>query len=101
MRMKGKRILVVDDEPPIQRILRKNLAIAGYEVLAATDGAQAVEMTRLHQPDLILLDICLPGDIDGVDVCVQVRKFTQTPIIVLSAVTEEKRKVLSSRQRSG
>ena len=95
MRMKGKRILVVEDDPSIQRILRKNLIAAGYEVLAAIDGTQAVEMTRLHQPDLILLDICLPGDIDGVDVCVQVRKFTQTPIIVLSAVTEEKRKVLA------
>lgn len=96
MRMKGKRILVVDDEPPIQRGLRRNLTVAGYEVLVATDAVQAVEMTRKHQPDLILLDICLPpGDLTGVDVCVQVRKFTQTPIIILSAVTEEKRKVLA------
>jgi two-component system KDP operon response regulator KdpE len=94
--MKGKRILVVDDEPPIQRILRRNLTVAGYEVLVAGDGKQAVEIARLHQPDLILLDICLPpGDLTGVDVCVQVRKFTQTPIIVLSAVTEEKQKVVA------
>jgi two-component system KDP operon response regulator KdpE len=54
---------------------------------------QAVEVARLHLPDLILLDICLPDDLSGVDVCVQVRKFTQAPIIVLSAVTEEKQKV--------
>jgi len=93
MKVKGKRILVVDDEPPIQRILRRNLTMGGYEVLVAENGEQAVEMVRLHQPDLILLDICLPGDMDGVDVCVQVRQFTQTPIIILSAVTEEKQKV--------
>jgi two-component system KDP operon response regulator KdpE len=93
MRVKGKRILVVDDEPPIQRILRRNLTVGGYEVLVAENGEQAIEMVRLHQPDLILLDICLPGALDGVDVCVQVRQFTQTPIIVLSAVAEEKQKV--------
>ncbi len=93
MRMKGKRILVVDDEPPIQRTLRRNLMMGGYEVLVATNGKQAVEMARLHQPDLILLDLCMPGELDGLDVCVQVRGFTETPIIVLSAVTEEKQKI--------
>ncbi len=93
MKMKSKRILIVDDEPPIQRILRKNLIIGGYEVLVADRGEEAVEMVRLHQPDLMLLDICLPGDMDGVDVCIQVRQFTQMPIIVLSALSEEKQKV--------
>lgn len=93
MRAKGKRILVVDDEAPIQRILRRNLSISGYDVLVAENGNQAVEMTRAHQPDLILLDICMPGGIDGVEVCVQVREFTQTPIIILSALSEERQKV--------
>src|SRR5579872_7135655 len=93
MRAKGKRILVVDDEVPIQRILRRNLTMSGYEVLVADNGKQAVEMTRLHQPDLILLDICMPGELDGLDVCVQVRDFTQIPVIILSAVGEEKQKV--------
>ncbi len=93
MRMKGKRILVVDDEPPIQRILRRNLQVSGYEVLVAENGKQAIEMVRLHQPDLILLDLCMPGELDGLDVCIQVRKSSQTPIIVLSAITEEKQKV--------
>ncbi|GCE11855.1 response regulator [Tengunoibacter tsumagoiensis] len=93
MRVKGKRILVVDDEAPIQRILRRNLSVGGYEVFVADTGKQAVEMVQMHQPDLILLDLCLPGELDGVDVCVQVRQFTHTPIIVLSAVTEEKQKV--------
>ena len=93
MKAKGKRILVVDDELPIQRILRRNLSASGYDVLVANDGEQAVEMVRVHQPDLILLDICLPGKIDGLEVCRQVRLTMHTPIIVLSALTEEKQKV--------
>ena len=93
MKVKGKRILVVDDELPIQRILRRNLSVSGYDVLVADDGEQAVEMARAHQPDLILLDLCLPGELDGLEVCRQVRLTMQTPIIVLSALTEEKQKV--------
>jgi two-component system KDP operon response regulator KdpE len=93
MRARGKRILVVDDEAPIQRILRRNLTMSGYEVLIAENGKQAVEMVRLHQPDLILLDLCMPGEMDGLDVCIKVRQSVQTPIIVLSALTEEKQKV--------
>ena len=93
MKAKGKRILVVDDELPIQRILRRNLSARGYDVLVADDGEQAVEMVRAHQPVLILLDLCLPGKIDGLEVCRQVRLSMKTPIIVLSALTEEKQKV--------
>src|SRR5260221_4609377 len=93
MKTKGKRILVVDDEPPIQRILRRNLTISGYEVLIAETGEQAIELVRAHQPDLILLDLWLPGEIDGIGVCVQVRQWSQVPIIVLSARTDEKQKV--------
>lgn len=93
MKPKGKRILVVDDEPSIQRILRRNLNVSGYEVLVAEDGKQAIEIVRLHQPDLILLDLWLPGEIDGLGVCMRVRQWTSTPIIILSARTEEKQKV--------
>jgi two-component system KDP operon response regulator KdpE len=93
MKAKAKRILVVDDEPPIQRILRRNLTVSGYEVLIAENGEQAIEIARVHQPDLILLDLWLPGEIDGLDVCKQIRQWTQTPIIVLSARTDEKQKV--------
>ena len=73
MKVKGKRLLVVDDEAPIQRILRRNLSMSGYDVLVADNGKQAVEMVQLHQPDLILLDLCLPGEFDGLEVCRQVR----------------------------
>lgn len=94
MKAKGKRILVIDDEVPIQRVLRKNLLASGYEVLLASTGTQALEMVQLHQPDLILLDLCLPGELNGLEVCKQVRQLMATvPIIVLSALAEEKQKV--------
>lgn len=93
MKAKGKRILVVDDELSIQRILRQNLLMSGYEVLVADEGRQAIEMVQQHHPDLILLDLCLPGYLDGLDVCVEARKITSAPIIVLSALANEKQKV--------
>jgi two-component system, OmpR family, KDP operon response regulator KdpE len=93
MKTKGKCILIVDDEPPIQRILRRNLTMSGYDVLIADNGEQAVELVRLQQPDLILLDLWLPGEMDGISVCVQVRQWSQVPIIVVSARTDEKEKV--------
>lgn len=94
MRGRGKiRILVVDDELPIQRVLKQNLFLGGYDVLVAENGRQALEMVKQHHPDLILLDLCMPGELDGLDVCVRVRESMPTPIIVLSAVTEEKKKV--------
>jgi two-component system KDP operon response regulator KdpE len=69
--------------------------MSGYDVLIADNGEQAVELVRLHQPDLILLDLWLPGEMDGISVCVQVRQFSQVPIIVVSARTDEKQKVLA------
>src|SRR5258708_37694095 len=92
MKAKGKRILVVDDEPPIQRMLRRSLSASGYDVLVAEDGRQAIDIMHMHQPDLVLLDLCLPGELNGLDVCKQLRTWAQTPIIVLSAVTPEKQK---------
>ena len=92
----AKRILVVDDEPPIRRILRRSLIVSGYEVLVAEDGKQAIDIAVHQHPDLILLDLCLPGDIDGLDVCKYVRQaMPKMPIIVLSAVIEEKQKILA------
>src|SRR5215470_15965350 len=93
MKARGKRILIVDDEPPIQRMLRRNLTVSGYDVLIADTGEDAIEMVQLHKPDLILLDLSLPGEIDGLDVCRQVRHWTLTPIIVVSARSEDSQKV--------
>ncbi len=67
--------------------------MSGYDVLIADSGEQAVEMVHLHQPDLILLDLWLPGEMDGMSVCMQVRQWSQVPIIVVSARTDEKQKV--------
>lgn len=95
MRTRGKRILIVEDDPPIQRALSRNLAVSGYDVLVTDNGAHAVELIRSEQPDLILLDLWLPGEIDGMAVCSQVRQWSQIPIIVVSARTDEKLKVLA------
>ena len=93
MKTKEKRILIVEDDPSIQRILRRSLLVNGYEVTVVDTGQQAVETVRTGQPDLILLDLCLPGDIDGIEVCVRVRELSQAPIIVVSARSEESLKV--------
>lgn len=93
MKTKEKRILIVEDDPSIQRILRRSLMVNGYEVTVVDTGRQAVEVVRTQEPDLILLDLCLPGDIDGIEVCVRVRELSQAPIIVVSARAEESLKV--------
>ena len=67
--------------------------MSGYEVLVADNGEQALELVHRHEPDLILLDLWLPGEMDGMSVCAQVRKWSQVPIIVVSARTDEKQKV--------
>lgn len=90
--MQGK-ILVVDDERPIADILKFNLEKEGYEVIVAFDGIEAVELAYREQPDLILLDLMLPGK-DGMDVCREVRAKLQTPIIMLTAKDGEIDKVL-------
>lgn len=90
--LQGK-ILVVDDEQPIADILKFNLEKEGYEVILAFDGIEAVELAFSEQPDLILLDLMLPGK-DGMDVCREVRAKLQTPIIMLTAKDEEIDKVL-------
>ncbi|HVB61976.1 MAG TPA: response regulator transcription factor [Ktedonobacteraceae bacterium] len=93
MKSKNKCILVIDDELPIQRILRRTLAMDGYTTLLAETGEQAIEMVRTRRPDIILLDLCLPGELNGFEVCRYLRTQVQTPIIVISALTEDKQKV--------
>jgi two-component system KDP operon response regulator KdpE len=83
------RILVVDDEPKIVHLIREVLTAAGYEVLAAFSGELAIEMVAREQPDLVLLDIILPGKIDGYQVAQRLREFSDLPIIMLTAKTSE------------
>jgi len=88
-----KRILVVDDEKPIADILQFNLKKEGYEVFCAYDGTEALQMVEEITPDLILLDIMLPQK-DGMEVCREVRKKYDMPIIMLTAKDSEIDKVL-------
>lgn len=88
-----KKILVVDDEKPIADIIEFNLKKEGFDVYCAYDGNEAIEKVEEIQPDLILLDIMLPGR-DGMEVCREVRKKYETPIIMLTAKDSEIDKVL-------
>ncbi|MFS0784070.1 response regulator YycF [Bacillus sp. 1P06AnD] len=88
-----KKILVVDDEKPIADIIEFNLKKEGFNVYCAYDGNEALEMVEEVQPELILLDIMLPGR-DGMEVCREVRKKYDTPIIMLTAKDSEIDKVL-------
>lgn len=88
-----KRILVVDDEKPIADILQFNLKKEGYDVYCAYDGNDALRMVEEIMPDLILLDIMLPQR-DGMEVCREVRKKYEMPIIMLTAKDSEIDKVL-------
>lgn len=78
------KILIVDDEPPIVDVLAYNLKQAGYEVVIARDGEQAVAVARREQPDLIILDLMLPK-LDGLEVHRIVRRESETPVIMLTA----------------
>ena len=82
--MDKQKILVVDDEASIRQIVETRLKLAGYDVITAADGAEALEQAANHQPDLIVLDIMMPK-IDGFEVCRELRKTMTTPIIMLTA----------------
>jgi DNA-binding response OmpR family regulator len=82
------RILVVDDEPAVTDLLAYNFRKAGYEILLAADGREALRLARQSSPDLILLDLMLP-EVDGLDVCRELRKTSDVPIIMLTARGEE------------
>jgi two-component system, OmpR family, KDP operon response regulator KdpE len=86
------RVLVVDDEAPIRRTMRANLEARGYEVDLAETGEEALKLAARHHPDVVLLDLGLPG-IDGLAVIDGLRGWTRVPIVVLSARDGEPDKV--------
>ncbi|WP_034551571.1 response regulator YycF [Carnobacterium funditum] len=88
-----KKILVVDDEKPISDIVKFNLQKEGYEVFTAYDGEEALEQVKEVGPDLIILDLMLPK-IDGLEVCREIRKTHDMPIIMVTAKDSEIDKVL-------
>ena len=84
----NERILVVDDEPKIVKLARDYLEQSNYVVLTAVNGPQALAAARADKPDLVVLDLNLPG-MDGLDVCRQLRRESDVPIIMLTARIEE------------
>ncbi len=83
-----KTILIVDDAPNIVELVRLYLEGAGYATIVATDGPSAVELHRRHRPDLVVLDVMLPG-MDGFEVCRAIRREADTPVIMLTARTDD------------
>ena len=87
-----KRILVVDDEPQITRVLRTSLSSHGYDLRVANDGETALEIMKDWSPDLVITDLAMPN-MDGLELCRQLRTKTRIPILVLSVRGEERTKV--------
>jgi two-component system KDP operon response regulator KdpE len=92
--MSSAIILVVDDEPQIRRVLRSTLSFRGYELVEASTGEEAIELARKGKPDLILLDVNLPG-MSGIETCRELRRFTAAPIIMLTVRNAERDKVVA------
>jgi DNA-binding response OmpR family regulator len=87
--MNTGRILVVEDESKVIYLVREVLVASGYEVTAVTNGELAVERTALDRPDLVILDIVLPGSLDGYGVSRRIREFSNVPIIMLTGRVRE------------
>jgi DNA-binding response OmpR family regulator len=85
-------VLVVDDEEAIAEAVRARLESEGFRVVVARDGPQAIELHAEHRPDLVVLDLMLPG-MDGLEVCRQIQRVSWTPVLMLTARTEEMDKV--------
>jgi len=86
------RVLVVDDEPQITRVLRTTLSAQGYDIRVANDGEMALELMKNWTPHVVITDLAMPN-LDGVGLCRQVRQISQVPIIVLSVRGQDRSKV--------
>ncbi len=80
----NERILIIEDDEAIVKIIRRTLTYEGYQVEAALDGEDGLELARSHHPDLVILDWMLPG-MDGLEVCHRLRAFENMPILMLTA----------------
>ncbi|MEO8609387.1 MAG: response regulator transcription factor [Chloroflexota bacterium] len=87
------KILVVDDEPQIRRLLRTGLSGYGYQVMTAANGQEALVTVAQKTPDVVVLDISLGSPPDGLEVCRRLREWSKVPVIMLSVHGEEKTKV--------
>lgn len=94
--MAGDHVLVVDDEPRFLRIIQFNLETEGYRVTCAASGEEALALFERYDPDLVVLDVMLPG-LDGLDVCKRIREVSTRPIIMLTAKGADEDKVRGLR----
>src|SRR5438034_5495858 len=92
MPAKKTTILAADDDPQLLRLMTRNLQLEGYDILAASDGQQALEQIEHNAPDLVLLDVMMPK-MDGFSVCQRVREFSSVPIIIVTARGQDQDKV--------
>src|SRR5260370_27566422 len=92
MAAKKTTILAADDDPQLLRLATRNLQLEGYEILAARDGQQALELIENNSPDLVLLDVMMPR-MDGFTVCHRFRSFPSVPIIIFTACGQDQDKV--------
>lgn len=92
MENKSARIMIIDDEPQMRRLLQVALTAHGYEIREAETGRAGIDQTAVFHPDLIVLDLSLP-DLDGIEVIKQLREWTQTPVIILSVREQEGDKI--------
>jgi two-component system KDP operon response regulator KdpE len=86
------RVLIVEDDPNIVDLIRANLAVRGFDTLVSSDGSQALALLKAEQPDMVLLDLMLPG-VDGFELCQRIRERSSVAIIVVSARGGERDKV--------
>jgi DNA-binding response OmpR family regulator len=87
-----ERVLVVDDDTTVRDVVRRYLEHAGYEVELAGDGETALQLMAAHEPDIVVLDLMLPG-IDGIEVCRRIRQRGSTPVVMLTALGEEEDRI--------
>src|SRR6266567_1530063 len=92
MSAKKTTLVVADDDPGLLRLMTRNLQLEGFDVLAASDGQQALELIENTAPDLVLLDVMMPK-MDGFTVCSRVREFSAVLIIIVTARGQDQDKV--------
>ena len=92
MPAKNTTLVVADDDPQLLRLMARNLQLEGFDVLAASDGQQALELIENNAPDIVLLDVMMPR-MDGFTVCSRVREFSAVPIIIVTARGQDQDKV--------
>lgn len=89
----GARILVVEDEARLVRLIRAVLETQGYRVTVVPTGQRALDQVALEMPDLVLLDLRLPGGMDGFEICRRIREFSMVPVVMLTASAREEEKL--------